>query len=712
MARAWCARLGIDDMPNGYFDYPAGSMFWTRTQALKPLFDAGLTLEDFPIETGQKDATFAHCLERLFALTANRCGYRADILRDPAAPRSSAWGFEQYLNQTADTVRATVADAGVKLVVFDIFDTLLLRPLLNPESTKAIVAQKAGADVGGVYLQFRAEAENLARQRAGRDIGLDAVYPAFAVLSGLPDDTVARLRQLEESVEQASVAARPDVVGMLRFALAQGKRVVLASDMYLPRPVIESMLSAHGIVGWHALYLSSDVGLRKDSGALYRHILESEQLTPQQMLMIGDNEHSDVQIPSDMGMKVWHVMRPVEMAHATGRLYPLVQHALIKNDLNEELTLGLLLRANLGPVFYSSFNSQDLVPPSHQALGYTVVGPLVLSFAQWLGQQAAADGVERLYFLSREGEFLKKVYDMWRAHAQAVPPSEYLVLSRRSVTVPMIRGIEEIEAIARTTYFENDVSTFVWERYGLVLTDDEWSGLAEQGLLNANRRIEVFDGQIDALKPLLAELAPRILERAKAELPGLMAYLNGMGLNDGNKFAVVDVGYSATIQGRLNQLLNGKAHGYYMVTDSRAEPVANRYEVIATGCFGQYVQFNPDATALLRQSFDLEKLLSSDEGQIIRYHETPSGTVHPEIRTLSDDEIGCQPTRAEIRKGALKFVEDAIALRTNLFEDFVVPADLGRQLYEVLVRQPSDREVALLREVVLDDYYCGRDLVR
>jgi FMN phosphatase YigB (HAD superfamily)/glycosyltransferase involved in cell wall biosynthesis len=712
MARAWCQRLGIDDMPNGYFNYPAGSMFWARTQALKPLFDAGLTLENFPIESGQKDATFAHCLERLFSLIANRSGYKTAILQDADFPRSSAWGFEQYLGQTSDNVRAMVCDAGVAVVVFDIFDTLLLRPLLNPESTKTIVAQKAGHAVGGIYLQFRAESENLARQRAGRDVGLDAIYPEFAVLSGLPGDTVDRLRQLEESVEQASIAPRSDVVDMLRFALSRGKRVVLASDMYLPRSVIESMLSAHGIVGWHALYLSSDVGLRKDSGELYRHILERERVTPQQMMMVGDNEHSDVQIPADMGMKIWHVMRPVEMAHATGRLYPLVQHALSKNDLNEELTLGLLLRANLGPVFYSSFNSLDLVPPSHMALGYTVVGPLVLSFVQWLGQQASADGVERLYFLSREGEFLKKVYDIWSAHAQAVPPSEYLVLSRRSVTVPMIRGIEEIEAIARTTYFENDVSTFVWERYGLVLTDDDCSGLAEQGLLNADRRVEVSDGQIDALKPLLAALSPRILEQAKAELPGLMTYLNGVGLNDGGKFAVVDVGYSATIQGRLNQLLEGKAHGYYMVTDSRAEPVANRHGVTATGCFGHYVHFSPDATALLRQSFDLEKLLSSDEGQIIRYKPTASGEVEPEVRVLSIDEVRCQPTRAEIRKGAMKFVEDAIAVRTNLLGDFVVPVDLGRRLYEVLVKQPSEREVALLREIVLDDYYCGRDLVR
>lgn len=114
---------------------------------------------------------------------------------------------------------------------------------------------------------------------------------------------------------------------------------------------------------------------------------------------------------------------------------------------------------------------------------------------------------------------------------------------------------------------------------------------------------------------------------------------------------------------------------------------------------------------MLRQSFDLEKLLSSDEGQIIRYNLLPGGVVAPEIRELSRDEVRGQPIRAQIRAGALQFIDDAIATRKNLLADYVVPTATGRQLYETLVKNPSEQEEALLRELVLDDYYCGRDLV-
>ncbi|MEO7105650.1 MAG: rhamnan synthesis F family protein, partial [Rhodoferax sp.] len=514
LGRAWCQRLGIDNMPHGFFDYPAGSMFWARTSALMSLFDAGIKLDDFPPETGQKDATFAHCLERLFALTAYHSGYETAILRDTFFPRASPWGFEQYLGQTRAQMHALISDATVEVVAFDIFDTLLLRPLLNPESTKTIVAHKAGGVLGNTYLKFRADAENMARQKAGRDVALDAIYAEFSVLSGLEGSAVTRLRKMEQDVELASVAVRPDALSVLQFALSKGKRVVLASDMYLPRAIIESMLTSNGVVGWQKLYLSSDVGLRKDSGDMYRHILAEEKIKSQQMLMIGDNEHSDVQIPVDMGMKVWHVMRPVEMARSVGRLAPLVNAAMNRHDLNDELTLGLLLRAGWAPMFYTHVNFQDMVPPSHHALGYTVLGPLVLSFVQWLSQQAASDGVERLFFLSREGEFLKKVYDIWAKHSLAAPPSEYIVLSRRTVTVPMIRGMDDIEAIARTTYFQNQISAFLRERYGVVLTESECSAYIAQGLLSSNGLVEVMNGEIEHLKPLLVELMPRILEQA------------------------------------------------------------------------------------------------------------------------------------------------------------------------------------------------------
>ena len=69
-------RLGIYE----YFDtepvFPAGNMFWARTDAIRYIFEENLTMEDFPEEQGQQDLTTAHMLERIWVPVAAGSGYK------------------------------------------------------------------------------------------------------------------------------------------------------------------------------------------------------------------------------------------------------------------------------------------------------------------------------------------------------------------------------------------------------------------------------------------------------------------------------------------------------------------------------------------------------------------------------------------------------------------------------------------------------------
>lgn len=702
----WCQKLGIKNPPTGYFSYPAGSMFWARTQALRSLFDSGISLQDFPEETGQTDGTLAHCLERMLPLVTERSGLRSAILMDSSNPSWSPWRLEQYISRDQKIIEAMISAPEIRVVVFDIFDTLLVRPLLNPESTKEIVARRAGKDIGRVYLTARERAEVEARQQAGRDVGLDVIYEKLAEITGLPPETVTELRLLEETVECNAVARREDTVRILHHAQALGKRVLLASDMYLNRSTMELILRNSGIHGWDTLYLSSDIGLRKDNGALYRHILARERVSPGEVLVIGDNEHSDIQIPENMGFKHYHVLRPVELARALPRLGPLVEDALASKNLEAQLVLGSIVQANFSPLFFPRFDPAALVPPSGWAIGYTILGPLTLSFVQWLAETAISDGIERLYFLAREGQFLKTVYDRWSQCCTNAPPSHYLELSRRAVTVPAITTFNDIEDLARIRYFPNGICSFFYERYGLEVDMKDIEPYWPK-----DKPLEIRNEDIDHIKALLHALAERILAQANGEREGLLAYLEHMGLKDDSRCAVVDIGYSATIQERLNRLLKRQIHGYYIATDKRAETVSRKHEVITRGCFVNFANSNHDAPAVYRLSFTLEKLLSADDAQIIRYRLATDGQILSEKRTLSDAERGASKVRMDVRRGAMDFVEAAIAIRLNLLSDFVVSSELANALYETFMNNLTSTEEEVLRALVLDDHYCGRGLV-
>lgn len=70
-------KLNLQDLlPETAFNFPVGSMFWAKTDALKPLFDLNLGWSDYPEEPAGIDSTILHALERLLPFVAQKAGYK------------------------------------------------------------------------------------------------------------------------------------------------------------------------------------------------------------------------------------------------------------------------------------------------------------------------------------------------------------------------------------------------------------------------------------------------------------------------------------------------------------------------------------------------------------------------------------------------------------------------------------------------------------
>lgn len=82
-------HMGLDPelLPENYFKFPVGSMFWIRAEALAPLVSLGLEWHDYPAEPLVQDGSIVHALERFFGLTASLVGLKTGVSYTPGVSR-------------------------------------------------------------------------------------------------------------------------------------------------------------------------------------------------------------------------------------------------------------------------------------------------------------------------------------------------------------------------------------------------------------------------------------------------------------------------------------------------------------------------------------------------------------------------------------------------------------------------------------------------
>lgn len=86
-AEAIASRLGIDVPLPDSFDFPVGTMFWARREALQPLNELKLTWEDYPIEPVGNDGTVMHAIERIIPFVVQKQGFTIATTRVPGVMR-------------------------------------------------------------------------------------------------------------------------------------------------------------------------------------------------------------------------------------------------------------------------------------------------------------------------------------------------------------------------------------------------------------------------------------------------------------------------------------------------------------------------------------------------------------------------------------------------------------------------------------------------
>ncbi len=197
----------------------------------------------------------------------------------------------------AKDINRLVVPDNVDVISFDIFDTIIKRKTGDPQSIFRVMEKQLG--VRG-FAESRIRAEKEARRKTDKqEVSLKEIYSQLQNKTGL--DT-KELEQLEIETELNSCIPVERTVSLFDELVRKGKTVILISDMYMSRNVIENMLNKCGISGYSKLYISSERGVNKKTGDLFDHVLKDMDLDKKKLLHIGDNPIGDYLVPIKKGI--------------------------------------------------------------------------------------------------------------------------------------------------------------------------------------------------------------------------------------------------------------------------------------------------------------------------------------------------------------------------------------------------------------------------
>jgi FMN phosphatase YigB (HAD superfamily) len=657
-AREIAPLLGVNVDPQAYIDYPAGSMFWARVEALRPLYQLGLTLKSFPVEQGQADGTLQHAIERLLGQTILQQGMRLGILPTDGALQLKPEGERGRHTYFELGVGARINFAAIeaKLISFDLFDTLVLRPFLEPAGARAYLAHLVETHYGlqdFTELRERVEADEHARH--GRDVSAEEIYGAMASRADIGGELATNLYALELATERRLLKPRHAVLAQAQGLIDKGKRLKGLSDMYLSSTELAQVLPPAVSSVLKEIYVSCQTGWRKDTGQAWREIPVREQILHSEWLHVGDSEHADVQLPQGLGLiHPVHVLRPGSHFSVIPGLRGLRPNHKVRQRWQDQLWLGLLANrfAQLGDEYpHDLAGTVRLAQP--EMFGYVVLGPLLASYLPWLARHALEQEADALLFLAREGHLLQRGYTLLQAAVPALQrlPGIYLLASRRGIGTPAILHQKDLRPLLISP-FTGSLGQLLDARLGEPARRAAQDRLGSAAMKEQVYLPEMTDRLIEHLQPAFDAIAAVATEERRGYLTYWQREVGKARLP-----IVADIGYAATIQAHLSRLCGQPLGGGYFAIDRRIEQVLPP-DNWAEACFFDARTANKPTAPVMNYHLLLESLLTSPDGQFSHFQESHGELVPIFRRSEQSTQDSPWSLLEHIHAGAEQYLRD------------------------------------------------------
>lgn len=346
--------------------------------------------------------------------------------------------FDNIIDQT---LNFKIGKKGIlpTLYSFDVFDTLISRKCLLPKGVFLRVMEKIRTSEQifpsiffSEYVVIRMQAEANCRELLRKTVGdleitFDDIFNRIKDVYELNDKQVNLLKDWEVEFELEEIIPFEAGIEQLESLLKDNEKVVLISDMYLPTDTIKKMISkVSSSLATLPLYVSSEYGVQKSSNQLYLKVYKDHAPWKfKEWIHYGDNAHSDGVKAKELGIKPIIHSIPKFNAYENG----LINKA---RSYDSYLVSGMLSRMR-----NNSVSEKDYFTFSH-------ISAYLVPYVSWCLRNAINNNIETLYFISRDGHFLKEIADELISKQQLNIKAKYIYGSRRVWRVPaMVNKVDD-----------------------------------------------------------------------------------------------------------------------------------------------------------------------------------------------------------------------------------------------------------------------------
>jgi len=540
-------------------------------------------------------------------------------------------------------IAEVVIDKKIECIFIDFWDTIVHRTRhteeIKMEICKKIIAYyNLGFSVYELY-KLRGSLEKHLNERREEYSFAELITLMYSAInsSGLRGSItdceqkfIENVSNWEKEEELKCVVPDKETITWVR---KQRVPVYVVSDFYFGKEYLVSILEKIGFdKDIKDIFVSCDYGCRKQSGKLYLQVMERLQYSANTIMMIGDNHYVDYKVPCTLGMNAYHKKYTDDNT--------LITVDKVKGDILNHCRglckAGEPLVAHVYTLYY---------------------------FVEKIYKELKKRSVKDVFFLSREGELLKLLFEQYQRiiNEEEKICTHYLCVSRVSTFLPSFRELKEEDfGIISKQFREISYRQF----FKIV-------GLEEEMMNEGNMQLLLKDDVISDWFVFCDELRQNnefsnIYETKRIEQKRLfIKYLEQSGVDIyGNGLSLVDIGWKGTMQDNISNIYENEItiHGYYLGITEPGDALPQSYKKGLV--FEKVPVESVDYATWSENIIQYERILMASHGSTSCYKmvENQVEPVFDDNAIDVDNYIKFQPSREEIIR---EFEKIAICLKES-----------------------------------------------